>query len=166
MKNPSSKARVVLSVLIGALLLFSLVPAVMYFPASQFLLNPDGVTEAILASDLTDEVPSLVLGLLESSPELAPLSGNAFLDRLDREDYREILARVAPPEWITIQSAVLARQAQDFVLGRNAVATFSLDLSEVKVLVGCMQHGPDASIRSGDRGGQPAKRLPGLSASR
>ncbi len=133
MKNPSSKARVVLSVLIGALLLLSLVPTVMYFPASRLLLNPDAVTEAILASDLTDEIPSLVLESLESSPELAPLSGNAFLDRLDREDYREILAWVAPPEWITIQSAVLARQALDFVLGRIAAATFSLDLSEVRV---------------------------------
>lgn len=133
MKNPSSKARFVLSVLIGALLLFSLVPAVMYFPASRLLLNPDGVTEAILASDLTDKIPSLVLESLESSPELAPLSGNAFLDRLDSEDYREILAWVAPPEWITIQSAVLARQAQDFFLGRITAATFSLDLSEVKV---------------------------------
>lgn len=133
MKNSSLNARVVLLVFIGALLLISLVPAVMYFPASRLLLNPDAVTEAILASDLTKEIPSLVTGAMQSSPELAQLSGNAFLDRLDREDYREILARIAPPEWITIQSAVLARQAQDFFLGRSAAATFSLDLSEVKV---------------------------------
>lgn len=119
--------------MIGSLLLLSLVPAVMYFPASRLLLNPDAVTEAILASDLTEEIPSLVTGALQSSPELAQLSGNAFLDRLDRDDYREIIARIASPEWITIQSAVLARQAQDFFLGRSTASTFSLDLSEVKV---------------------------------
>ena len=118
---------------IGAIFLLSLIPSVMYFPASRLLLNPDAVTEAILASDLTEEIPSLVAGALQSSPELAQLSGNAFLDRLDRDDYREILAWIAPPEWITIQLAVLARQAQDFFLGRSAAATFSLDLSEVKV---------------------------------
>lgn len=132
MKISLTKTQILLSVLIGAIFTLSLVPAALYFPAQRLLLNPDAVTEAILTSDITEEIPNLMAESLESNPEVAQLAGSSFLNRLDRDDYREILKSIAPPEWMIIQSAVLARQTQEFFLGNSNAASFSLDLGEVK----------------------------------
>ncbi|TLN17854.1 hypothetical protein FDZ74_07260 [bacterium] len=58
--------------------------------------------------------------------------GSTYLTSLDQQDYREIIAQVAPADWAVIQSAVIARQAQEFFLGYTDTLTITIDLTEVK----------------------------------
>ncbi len=127
-RRPSSPV-IALAILIGAILLVTAIPAVLYFPAHRFLLSPDAVTEEILSSDLSARLPDLVAGWLQDGT--IQLQGGAMLSALDREDYDAILAQLAPADWLKIQSAVIARQAQDYFLGKTDALTITLDLTEV-----------------------------------
>lgn len=119
-------------VLMGALLLLTAIPAVFYFPAQRFILQPDAITEAILASDLSKQIPDWVAAWMADGSGIAPTNGATYLDRLDQSAYRDIISIVAPPDWTSIQSAVIARQAQDFLLGNTDALTITIDLTGVK----------------------------------
>lgn len=127
-RRPSSPV-IALAILIGAILLVTAIPTVLYFPAQRFLLSPDAVTEEILSSDLSARLPDLVAGWLQDGT--IQIQGGAMLGALDREDYDAILAQLMPADWLKIQSAVIARQVQDYFLGKTDALTVTLDLSEI-----------------------------------
>lgn len=129
-KKPSFLA-IFAAILLGVMLVATAIPAVFYFPAQRFLLRPDSMTEAILASDLPERMPDLMAGwILDGTFELE--NGDSdFLRALDREDYRAILEILAPRDWIAVQSAIMARQVQDYLLGKSDTLNITLDLSEI-----------------------------------
>lgn len=111
------------------MLLGTAIPTALYFPAHRFLLTPDAVTQEILSSDLSAKLPDLVAGwILDGRVQL---QGGNFLGSLDREDYDAILALLAPSDWTAIQSAVIARQAQDFLMNKTDTLTITLDLTGI-----------------------------------
>ncbi len=118
-----------MAILIGVMLLGAAIPAALYFPAHRYLLTPDAVTQEILSSDLSAQLPDLVAGWILNGT--IQLQGGNFLGSLDREDYDAILALLAPPDWTAIQSAVIARQAQDFLMNKTDTFTITLDLTGI-----------------------------------
>ncbi len=116
-------------ILMGVMLISTAVPAALYFPAHRFLLTPDAVTQEILASDLSEKLPDLVAGWMLNGT--IQLQGGNFMASLDREDYDAILALLAPSDWTAIQSAVIARQAQDFLMDKTDSLTITLDLTGI-----------------------------------
>ncbi|WP_075073713.1 hypothetical protein [Longilinea arvoryzae] len=111
------------------MLISTAIPAALYFPAHRFLLTPDAVTQEILASDLSAKLPDLVAGWMLNGT--IQLQGGNFLGSLDREDYDAILALLAPSDWTAIQSAVIARQAQDFLMDKTDSLTITLDMTGI-----------------------------------
>lgn len=103
-----------------------------FFPAQRFILKPDAITEAILASDFSKQIPDWVAGWMADGLGITPTNGATYLDSLDQSDYRDIFSIVAPPDWTSIQSAVIARQAQDFLLGNTNALTITIDLTGIK----------------------------------
>lgn len=132
LSKQQSSATIGLSILIGAILLVTAIPAVLYLPAQRFLLKPDAITEAILASDLTKQIPDWVASWMVDGSGTFQNGDTTYLASLDQQDYHEIIAQVAPSDWAVIQSAVIARQAQEFFLGNTNTLTITIDLTEVK----------------------------------
>lgn len=126
-----SLATVILAILIGVIFVAAAVPALFYFPAQRFLLGPDEMAAEILASDLPDRLPDLVAGWILDGTIRLPEVDAEFLSSLDREDYAEIVKLAAPADWLAVQSALAARQAQDYLLGRTDSLTITLDLTAV-----------------------------------
>ncbi|TLN23841.1 hypothetical protein FDZ74_03390 [bacterium] len=128
-KQPALPA-IVLAVLIGAMLLVTAVPAILYFPAQRFLFRPDAITEELLASDLADRMPDLMAGWIMDG--IIRVQGDSsYLSNLDRQGLTDILKILLPPDWTAIQSALAARQVQDYLLGRSNTLAITLDLSGI-----------------------------------
>ena len=130
-KKPSTTATV-LAICFGVVFLATLIPALIYFPAQRFLLKTDAVSAEILASNLPEKMPDLMAGWIIDGIIQLPDGSLNSLSVMNREELAGVIKTLIPADWTAIQSAVIARQAQDYLLGKTDTLVVSLDLSEVK----------------------------------
>lgn len=130
-KKPS-KTATVLAICFGVVFLATLIPALIYFPAQRFLLKPDAVSAEILASNLPEKIPDLLAGWIIDGTIQLPDGTSNYLNAFTREELASVIRTLLPPDWTAIQSALAARQAQDFLLGKTASLIIALDLGEVR----------------------------------
>lgn len=130
--NSSKTSSIALVIIFGTILLATAIPALFYFPADRFLLKPDAVTEEILASDLSERIPDMAAGWIIDGTIQLPDGTSNYLAAFTREELAGVIRTLLPADWTAIQSAVIARQAQDFLLGKTDSLIIALDLGEVR----------------------------------
>jgi len=130
--NTNKTSAIALVIIFGTVLLATAIPALFYFPAERFLFKPDAVTEEILASDLSERMPDLMAGWIIDGTIRLPDGTSNYLAAFNREELAGVIRKLLPADWTAIQSAVVARQAQDFLLGKSDSMIIALDLGEVR----------------------------------
>jgi hypothetical protein len=128
----SSKTRTLLAIILVPALLATAIPSIFYFPAQRFLLTPDAVTAEILGSNLSERMPDLIAGWIIDGVVQLPDGSSNYLSALSREELSAVIKKVIPADWTAIQTAVIARQTQDYIFGKTDSLAISLDLSDVR----------------------------------
>ncbi|HWQ04180.1 MAG TPA: hypothetical protein VN452_02375 [Longilinea sp.] len=128
----TNTSAIALVIIFGTVFLASVIAALFYFPAERFLFKPDAVTEEILASDLSERMPDLVAGWIIDGNLQLPDGSSNYLSALNRGELAGIIEQLLPADWTAIQSAVIARQVQEYLLGKTDSLNVTLDLTDVR----------------------------------
>lgn len=144
MKSQST-VRLVFIVFLEAILILTLLAAVVWIPAQKVFLQPEVYQQALADQGLYQYVPSLVSGYLSGDSSKAIVGDQlaAITSRLDQTQWNQFILDVISPEWLRGQVEKNVDRVFDLLGGESDSLNISLDLSGIKTTLSS-----DASIQN------------------